>query len=108
MPCLIQSGFSEADQQRRGYTGAVGFCCRLFFLFGFNEKWKVWANFYWLPDNPAKLMIENTVNKALRVMGYDAWVAACGYGFAQSLCRNAKYMLTSVTIGAFIGLRSSI
>ena len=31
--------------------------------------------------DPRKPMSENTVNKALRVMGYDTKVEVCGHGF---------------------------
>lgn len=36
--------------------------------------------------NPRKPMSENTVNKALRVMGYDTKVEVCGHGFRTMAC----------------------
>lgn len=33
-----------------------------------------------------KFMSENTVNSALRVMGYDIKVEVCGYGFRIMVC----------------------
>ena len=36
--------------------------------------------------NPYKPMCENTVNKALRVMGYDTKKDICGYGFRAMAC----------------------
>jgi len=38
--------------------------------------------------NPCKLMIENTANKALRVMGYDTKVDICGHGFRAMACSS--------------------
>lgn len=35
-----------------------------------------------------KLMSENTVNKALRVMGYDTKVEVCGHGFRTMACSS--------------------
>lgn len=35
-----------------------------------------------------KLMSENTVNSALRVMGYDTKVEVCGYGFRTMACSS--------------------
>ncbi|MEJ1545497.1 tyrosine-type recombinase/integrase [Escherichia coli] len=37
-------------------------------------------------DNPFKPMCENTVNKALRVMGYDTKKDICGHGFRAMAC----------------------
>ncbi|EJF8082588.1 integrase arm-type DNA-binding domain-containing protein [Escherichia coli] len=36
--------------------------------------------------NPCKPMSENTVNKALRVMGYDTKIEVCGHGFRTMAC----------------------
>lgn len=36
--------------------------------------------------NPRKPMSENTVNKALRVMGYDTKIEVCGHGFRAMAC----------------------
>lgn len=36
--------------------------------------------------NPRKPMSENTVNKSLRVMGYDTQVEVCGHGFRTMAC----------------------
>ena len=36
--------------------------------------------------NPYKPMCENTVNKALRVMGYDTKKDICGHGFRAMAC----------------------
>ena len=38
--------------------------------------------------NPRKPMSENTVNKALRVMGYDTKVEVCGHGFRTMACSS--------------------
>ena len=38
--------------------------------------------------NPCKPMSENTVNKALRVMGYDTKVEVCGHGFRTMACSS--------------------
>lgn len=38
--------------------------------------------------NPSKPMSENTVNKALRVMGYDTKVEVCGHGFRTMACSS--------------------
>jgi integrase len=38
--------------------------------------------------NPRKPMNENTVNKALRVMGYDTKVDICGHGFRTMACSS--------------------
>ncbi|ENM2867230.1 integrase arm-type DNA-binding domain-containing protein [Citrobacter koseri] len=38
--------------------------------------------------NPRKPMSENTVNKALRVMGYDTRVEVCGHGFRTMACSS--------------------
>jgi integrase len=38
--------------------------------------------------NPSKPMSENTVNKALRVMGYDTQVEVCGHGFRTMACSS--------------------
>ncbi|CTQ05762.1 integrase [Klebsiella variicola] len=38
--------------------------------------------------NPHKPMSENTVNKALRVMGYDTKVEVCGHGFRTMACSS--------------------
>ncbi len=38
--------------------------------------------------NPRKPMSENTVNKALRVMGYDTKVDVCGHGFRTMACSS--------------------
>ncbi len=38
--------------------------------------------------NPRKLISENTVNKALRVMGYDTKVEVCGHGFRTMACSS--------------------
>lgn len=38
--------------------------------------------------NPHKPMSENTVNKALRVMGYDTKVDVCGHGFRTMACSS--------------------
>lgn len=38
--------------------------------------------------NPRKPMSENTVNKALRVMGYDTKVDLCGHGFRTMACSS--------------------
>ncbi len=38
--------------------------------------------------DPRKLMSENTVNKALRVMGYDTKVEVCGHGFRMMACSS--------------------
>ncbi|BBT72766.1 integrase arm-type DNA-binding domain-containing protein [Klebsiella sp. WP8-S18-ESBL-06] len=38
--------------------------------------------------NPRKPMSENTVNKALRVMGYDTKVDICGHGFRTMACSS--------------------
>ena len=35
---------------------------------------------------PDKLMSENTVNKALRTMGYDTKTEVCGHGFRAMAC----------------------
>lgn len=37
---------------------------------------------------PRKPMSENTVNKALRVMGYDTKVEVCGHGFKTMVCSS--------------------
>lgn len=36
--------------------------------------------------NPSKPMSENTVNRALRLMGYDTKNDVCGYGFRAMAC----------------------
>ena len=38
--------------------------------------------------NPCKPMSENTVNKALRVMGYDTKIEICGHGFRTMACSS--------------------
>ncbi|HEE0118644.1 TPA: integrase arm-type DNA-binding domain-containing protein [Citrobacter gillenii] len=38
--------------------------------------------------NPRKPMSENTVNKSLRVMGYDTQVEVCGHGFRTMACSS--------------------
>ncbi|HCB1455158.1 TPA: integrase arm-type DNA-binding domain-containing protein [Citrobacter farmeri] len=38
--------------------------------------------------NPCKPMSENTVNKALRVMGYDTKIEVCGHGFSTMACSS--------------------
>lgn len=38
--------------------------------------------------NPFKPMSENTVNKALRVMGYDTKTEVCGHGFRTMACSS--------------------
>ena len=38
--------------------------------------------------DPRKPMSENTVNKALRVMGYDTKVEVCGHGFRTMACSS--------------------
>ncbi|MDT7382421.1 tyrosine-type recombinase/integrase [Citrobacter freundii] len=38
--------------------------------------------------NPCKPMSENTVNKALRVMGYDTKIEVCGHGFRTMACSS--------------------
>lgn len=38
--------------------------------------------------NPRKPMSENTVNKALRVMGYDTKIEVCGHGFRTMACSS--------------------
>ncbi|HIH9515111.1 TPA: tyrosine-type recombinase/integrase [Klebsiella variicola subsp. variicola] len=38
--------------------------------------------------NPRKWISENTVNKALRVMGYDTKVDVCGHGFRTMACSS--------------------
>ena len=38
--------------------------------------------------NPRKPMSENTVNKSLRVMGYDTQVDICGHGFRTMACSS--------------------
>lgn len=38
--------------------------------------------------DPRKPMSENTVNKALRVMGYDTKVEVCGHGFRAMACSS--------------------
>ncbi|WP_241189202.1 tyrosine-type recombinase/integrase [Enterobacter asburiae] len=38
--------------------------------------------------NPRKPMSENTVNKSLRVMGYDTKVEVCGHGFRTMACSS--------------------
>ncbi len=38
--------------------------------------------------NPRKRISENTVNKALRVMGYDTKVDVCGHGFRTMACSS--------------------
>lgn len=38
--------------------------------------------------NPRKPMSENTMNKALRVMGYDTKVDVCGHGFRTMACSS--------------------
>ncbi|MBP6083594.1 MAG: integrase arm-type DNA-binding domain-containing protein [Providencia sp.] len=38
--------------------------------------------------NPRKPMSENTVNNALRVMGYDTKVEVCGHGFRTMACSS--------------------
>lgn len=46
-------------------------------------------NFVFVGDhNPRKPMSENTVNKALRVMGYDTKVEVCGHGFRTMACSS--------------------
>lgn len=36
--------------------------------------------------NPYRPMCENTVNKALRLMGYDTKMDICGHGFRAMAC----------------------
>jgi integrase len=38
--------------------------------------------------DPRKPMSENTVNKALRVMGYDTKTEVCGHGFRTMACSH--------------------
>ncbi|EKN6194035.1 tyrosine-type recombinase/integrase [Yersinia enterocolitica] len=38
--------------------------------------------------NPRKPMSENTVNKSLRVMGYDTQLEVCGHGFRTMACSS--------------------
>jgi hypothetical protein len=38
--------------------------------------------------DPRKPMSENTVNKALRVMGYDTKVEVCRHGFRTMACSS--------------------
>lgn len=38
--------------------------------------------------NPRKPMSENTVNKSLRVMGYDTQVEVCGHSFRRMVCSS--------------------
>jgi integrase len=38
--------------------------------------------------NPWKPMSENTVNNALRLMGYDTKVDVCGHGFRAMACSS--------------------
>lgn len=38
--------------------------------------------------DPRKPMSENTVNSALRVMGYDTKVEVCGHGFRTMACSS--------------------
>lgn len=38
--------------------------------------------------DPRKPMSENTVNKALRVMGYDTKTEVCGHGFRTMACSS--------------------
>lgn len=38
--------------------------------------------------DPRKSMSENTVNKALRVMGYDTKTKVCGHGFRTMACSS--------------------
>lgn len=38
--------------------------------------------------DPCKPMSENTVNKALRVMGYDTKTEVCGHGFRTMACSS--------------------
>lgn len=38
--------------------------------------------------DPHKPMSENTVNKVLRVMGYDTKTEVCGYGFRTMACSS--------------------
>lgn len=38
--------------------------------------------------NPSKPMSENTVNNALRLMGYDTKVDVCGHGFRAMACSS--------------------
>ena len=38
--------------------------------------------------DPRKPMRENTVNKALRVMGYDTKMEGCGHGFRTMACSS--------------------
>ena len=38
--------------------------------------------------DPRKPMSEKTVNKALRVMGYDTKVEVCGHGFRTMACSS--------------------
>ncbi|HAW2082036.1 TPA: integrase arm-type DNA-binding domain-containing protein [Escherichia coli] len=46
-------------------------------------------DFVFIDDHdPRKPMSENTVNKALRVMGYDTRVEVCGHGFRTMACSS--------------------
>ncbi|WP_131026267.1 tyrosine-type recombinase/integrase [Klebsiella variicola] len=46
-------------------------------------------DFVFIGDHdPSKPMSENTVNKALRVMGYDTKVEVCGHGFRTMACSS--------------------
>ncbi|CNI08915.1 TPA: tyrosine-type recombinase/integrase [Yersinia enterocolitica] len=46
-------------------------------------------DFVFIGDHdPRKPMSENTVNKALRVMGYDTKVEVCGHGFRTMACSS--------------------
>ncbi|MCD4179490.1 site-specific integrase, partial [Escherichia coli] len=46
-------------------------------------------DFVFIGDHdPRKPMSENTVNKALRVMGYDTRVEVCGHGFRTMACSS--------------------
>lgn len=38
--------------------------------------------------NPWKLMSENKVNNALRIMGYNTKIDVCGHGFRAMACRS--------------------
>lgn len=40
--------------------------------------------------DPRKPLSENTVNKALRVMGYDTKTEVCGHGFRAMACSSLK------------------
>lgn len=50
--------------------------------------------------DPRKSMSENSVNKALRVMGYDTKTRVCGHGYTTMAC--------SSLIGAGLWLRDAV